>query len=527
MYLGFYGLTREPFNITPDPEFLYFSPSHKEAFAAVTYGIANRKGFIVLTGEVGTGKTTVLRSYLDKTNRDLVECVYIFDPNLSFPNLLRLLLHEMGHEVAEREATWMLQWLHWSLVRRYQSGRNVAVIIDEAQNIPVDTLEELRMLSNLETTKEKLVQIVLVGQPELKKKLDLLSLRQLKQRISVRATLQPLTREESLEYLRHRIECSGARLDDVFAPSAVKAMIRYGKGIPRRLNVLASNALLTGYGSQRRPVTARIVREVIAELEGTWLQPWMKWAAGAFGALVMMLGMSFGLSRMMPPPEALNAPSPVAVQPSPAKPVSTDHVGVALEMMSKQVSESAPKPVEPATPVVAPPVQVEPQEAPPTPPPVEPAVAVPPPPPPPPQPEATSEKPPEAPPVEEKAPPVQPPVAAAKPAEAPPPVEDAPKAPEPSPKPEDAKNKPPTKESPVKVSPEIEAAPVKTTRVAKSGDTLTKLVGEVYGTCNKRLFDAVRQRNPFVTNPDVVLVGQTITFPDLDAAKVAEPKDGN
>jgi len=518
MYLGFYGFAKEPFNITPDPEFLYFSPSHKEAFAAVTYGIENRKGFIVLTGEVGTGKTTILRSYLDRADRDEIECVYVFDPNLSFPDLLRLLLHEMGHEIAQREATWMLQWLHWSLVRRYQSGRNVAVIIDEAQNIPVETLEQLRMLSNLETTKEKLVQIVLVGQPELKKKLDLESLRQLKQRIAVRATLQPLTREESREYLRHRVEQASARLDDVFAPAAVKAMVRYGKGIPRRLNIVASNALLTGYGSQRRPVTARIVREVIAELEGTSLRPWMKWVAGAFAALLVVFGLSFGLSRMMPP-EAAPYPPPPAAQPSapaPAQPVSTDRVGVALQMMTKSVSEPRPMPAEPAAPVVAPAPK---SDAAPAPAPAEPVVSASAPPEP--QAQAVSEKPPEAPPAENKAAPPEPSAPEAKPVEAAtPPAQD-------TPKPEDAKPKPTTKEKPVKVSPEVESASIMTTRVAKPGDTLTKLVGEVYGACNKRLFDAVRQRNPSVTNPDIVLIGQTLVFPEMGSPKAAEPKDGN
>ncbi len=489
MYLGFYGFAKEPFNITPDPEFLYFSPSHKEAFAAVTYGVANRKGFVVLTGEIGTGKTTILRTYLDRIDRNAVECIYLFDPNLSFSDLLELLLREMGHEVTQREAAWMIQWLHWSLVRRFQAGRNVAVIIDEAQNMPVETIEQLRVLSNLETTKEKLLQIVLVGQPELNKKLDLESLRQLKQRIAVRATLMPLTRAESLDYLRHRVEQAGGKLDEVFAPAALKAMVRYAKGIPRKLNIVASNALLAGYGGQRRPVTVRVVREVIADLEGSWGRPWLRRTLGACAALTVAACAIVALLQLAPPDLASHEPPTQPLQTTSLP--DTENVRVALEAMSKVLTAAPPITSTPSPPsAVA--VETPAKEAPPTETPTVVAAHDE-------TPEPSPEKPAEAPANEKTTPP------------------------ETAPPDEGGKQEPAETAKPASAEPAAaESASVRATRIVKPGECLTKMIKEVYGTSNRKVLDAVLKRNPQIKDPNIVLAGNTIVFPEIDPAKPAE-----
>jgi general secretion pathway protein A len=266
MYLDYYGLRKEPFHITPDPSFFYLSPSHREALAAIAYGIEQRKGFVLMTGEVGMGKTTVLRTYLEQVNRMFLDCIYVFDPNLTYTQLLQLLLHEMRFETGSRPAPWLLQWFRWLLIRRHRAGRNVAVIIDEAQNMPAETLEGLRMISNLETTTDKLLQIVLVGQPELEQKLALHSLRQLRQRITLRATLRPLSCDESVGYLRHRVREAGGEFSELFTGGAVKRIVRHARGIPRTLNIVSGNALVAGFGAQKRPVTSGLVREVIQDL---------------------------------------------------------------------------------------------------------------------------------------------------------------------------------------------------------------------------------------------------------------------
>ncbi len=266
MYLAFYGLEKEPFHITPDPEFFYLSPGHKEAFAAVVCGVERRKGFIALTGEVGTGKTTVLRAYLRQVERSQVRPIYLFDPALSFDELLALLLRELDVTPAETTRAAMTQCLQEKLIQEFESGRNVVLIVDEAQNMPVETLEKLRVLTNLETTEDKLLQIVLVGQPELEQKLEQHTLRQLRQRIAVRATLYPLTEKESYAYLQHRLAQAGSHHVDIFATKALKHIVRAAKGNPRMLNIICDNALVSGFGIQRRPVTLPIVREILKEL---------------------------------------------------------------------------------------------------------------------------------------------------------------------------------------------------------------------------------------------------------------------
>jgi general secretion pathway protein A len=171
MYLKFYNMKRAPFNITPGPDLLFLSPSHKEALAAVIYGVTTRKGFVAIIGEVGVGKTTVIRAFIEKTNRKTVRTIYIFNPNLSFSSLLKTVLRELGRPLATDDVSQLINQLHLLLIHEYKEVRNVVLVIDEAQNMPVETLENLRMLSNLETSTAKLIQIVFSGQPEFEQKL--------------------------------------------------------------------------------------------------------------------------------------------------------------------------------------------------------------------------------------------------------------------------------------------------------------------------------------------------------------------
>ncbi len=189
MYLNFYGFKKEPFQITPDPEFLFLSPSHKEAMASIIYGIEGKKGFVAITGSVGVGKTTILRSYLDKVNREKLKIVYIFNANVSFSNLLKTIYQDLGIAAEANDVFLMVNQLHQELINIYKEGYNVVLIIDEAQNMPIETLENLRMLSNLETATEKLIQIVIIGQPEFEEMINRHELRQLKQRIAIKTVI--------------------------------------------------------------------------------------------------------------------------------------------------------------------------------------------------------------------------------------------------------------------------------------------------------------------------------------------------
>lgn len=270
MYLSFYQLKKEPFHITPDPEFLYLSPSHRQALGSVIYGIVQRKGFIAITGEVGVGKTTILRSYLDRAEREQLKIIYVFNSNVSFGGLVKTLHRELGSTPRENLNVYdMVDQLHAILIEEYRQGRNVALIVDEAQNMPIATLENLRMLSNLETSKDKLIQILLVGQPEFDSKLELHELRQLKQRIAIRCKILPLTRGESRDYIGHRLaKASRKKQIKVFSRGAMSLIVKHSKGIPRILNVLCDNSLITGFGYQQKVVSTRIVKEIIADFAG-------------------------------------------------------------------------------------------------------------------------------------------------------------------------------------------------------------------------------------------------------------------
>jgi general secretion pathway protein A len=291
MYLTFYGLNKEPFHITPDPEFLYLSPSHKEALASIIYGIEQRKGFVAIVGAVGVGKTTILRSYLETADRKHLKIIYIFNARLSFEGLLRTIYQELGLTIEKSDVVELVNNLYQYLIDEYKQGNNVILVVDEAQNMPIETLENLRMLSNLETSKDKLIQIVLVGQPEFEEGLNLTRLRQLKQRLAIRSTILPLSKRESLDYIRHRLAKAGAGKVPIFTKGALSKIVDHARGIPRVINVLGDNALVTGFGYQRKPVTGKIVREVITDFRGHRRPLPLRWYV-AFPLLLLFLGMT-------------------------------------------------------------------------------------------------------------------------------------------------------------------------------------------------------------------------------------------
>jgi len=309
MYLEHFGLNKEPFHITPDPYFFYMSPSHKESYASMIYGLRNKKGFISLTGEVGLGKTTVIRTFLKKwSDRKNIKTVFIFNSNLSFKGLLLTIYSELGLDLPaktgssqnkddfshalplEDETFELVRELHRVLINEYQEGCNVILIIDDAQNMPVETLENLRMLSNLETSKDKLLQIFLIGQTELNTLLDKKELRQLRQRIAIRATLKPLSTRQSRDYILHRLRKSVANNGDehIFTRGAIKKIHRYSRGIPRKINIICDNALITGFGYDRKKINAGIIKEVQADLEGKPANKKFRYAL-AFCIFILMI----------------------------------------------------------------------------------------------------------------------------------------------------------------------------------------------------------------------------------------------
>lgn len=272
MYNEFYGFSEAPFNISPDPNFLYQTPDHREALSSMIYGIVERKGFITITGEVGTGKTTLIYALL-KNLQEKVKTVFIFHTHFTFKQLLKNILQELELPTVGEGEVDLLRQLNEYLIERLSKGENLAIIIDEAQNLSKEVMEGLRMLSNLETPKSKLLQIVLVGQPELEAKLDSPDLRQLKQRIEIRRRIRPLSPEECRKYIDHRLNLVGSSSVKVFTPEALSLICAYGKGIPRTINIICDNALLIGYAVSRRIIDADdIVKEVIRDLDSSKLE---------------------------------------------------------------------------------------------------------------------------------------------------------------------------------------------------------------------------------------------------------------
>src|SRR5215208_1730221 len=266
MYNQFYGFSEPPFNITPDPRFLFFSDRHREAFDHLLFGIRERKGFIQITGEVGAGKTTLCRALLEELGPSY-RTALILNPTLSSDQLLRTVLKELGLSAPEGDRVAALEVLNQFLLDQLSAGNDVVLLIDEAQDLSPELLEQIRLLSNLETDQRKLLQIVLVGQPELREKLDQRGLRQLRQRITVRYHLSPLSREETERYIQHRLRVANTNGGPSFDRWAVWHIFRYSRGVPRLINAVCDKALLAGYVAGEDRLTWRHVRRAVRELE--------------------------------------------------------------------------------------------------------------------------------------------------------------------------------------------------------------------------------------------------------------------
>jgi general secretion pathway protein A len=265
--LDYYRLREAPFNITPDPRFLFFSEKHQEAFNHLLYGIRERKGFIELTGEVGAGKTTICRKLLEELGPNY-KTALILNPCLTGDQLLQAIALEFDIQVYSLDRVFFLQSLNQFVLQQANQGNDVVLIIDEAQNLSDELLEQVRMLSNLETDHQKLMQIVLMGQPELRAKLAQPSLRQLRQRITVRYHLGPLTVEETAGYVNHRLTQAGANGKPRFDDAALKLVHKHTGGVPRLINALCDKALLAGFVTQSDVLTKKLVKLAIAELDG-------------------------------------------------------------------------------------------------------------------------------------------------------------------------------------------------------------------------------------------------------------------
>lgn len=268
MYKSFFGLRENPFNANPDPRYLFLTREIQEALAGLAYGIKNRKGFILLTGEVGTGKTTLLNRLLDWLNLENVATAYVFNSQLDISQLLDFMMADFGIPCENREKSHVLMRLNQWLLQRYRDRKTSVLIIDEAQNLSFEVLEEIRLLTNFETASEKLLQIVLAGQPELEEKLRDPRLRQLRQRITMRCRTQPLSLEELTGYIAERLRIGGASgTTPIFSTEAIEAIYKYSRGIPRVANLLCEHSLMNSFVEQVRPVPESVVREAAHEFE--------------------------------------------------------------------------------------------------------------------------------------------------------------------------------------------------------------------------------------------------------------------
>jgi general secretion pathway protein A len=267
VYLDYYGLTEPPFDLPPNPRFLFYSAKHREAFNHLLFGIRERKGFVQITGEVGAGKTTLCRALLEQLD-ERFSTALILNPILSSTELMRAISDEFGLCVCEDDRLAVLAAFNQFLLNEVGAGRETVLIIDEAQNLTDELLEQIRLLSNLETDDRKLLQIVLLGQPELRDRLDNPRLRQLRQRITVRFHLGSLNRLEMSQYVQHRLTVSGANGAPYFTRPALWRVYRYSQGIPRLVNAVCDKALLTGFVEQSERIDFRMVGRAVRELEG-------------------------------------------------------------------------------------------------------------------------------------------------------------------------------------------------------------------------------------------------------------------
>ncbi len=343
MYTSFFGLNEKPFSITPDPRYLFMSERHGEALAHLVYGVTESGGFIQLTGEVGTGKTTLVRTLLQNRLPDNADVAVVLNPQLSALEFLQTICEELGVPEPDDDQSIksLIDSLNHFLLMAHAEGRRTILVVDEAQNLARDVLEQVRLLTNLETSKQKLLQIILIGQPELRELLARNDLRQLAQRITGRYHLEPLSKEESAQYVEHRLRVAGA-LGEVFDKGAKAELFRLSQGVPRLINVICDRALLGAYSMETRRVNRRLVRRAYSEISGSaWLARTPSWVAPgllAAGIAVIAIGAwSFvaDQSPATPPPE----PRPAIVQQEP------DPVPVIVA--EPAVDETLPEPEEP------------------------------------------------------------------------------------------------------------------------------------------------------------------------------------
>jgi len=271
MYCQFYHFKEKPFNVTADPAFFFSSHQHQEALAHLFYGVNQRKGIIVITGEIGTGKTTLCRFFLNQLDKT-VKTAFILNPYLPQIQLLEAIVKDFGISIKARSKFALIWELNRFLLQESEKNNNVVLVIDEAQNLKIQQLEQIRLLSNLETEKNKLLQIILVGQPELNHKLNLYELRQLKQRIMVRYHISPLLKEEIANYIRHRLEIAGSSGNPKFTSEAILAISEFSKGIPRLINIICDRALLAGFVIQTNIIDIDIIKRCIEELSNDFVK---------------------------------------------------------------------------------------------------------------------------------------------------------------------------------------------------------------------------------------------------------------
>ena len=275
MYKGFFGLKENPFNVSPDPRYLFLTEQIEETLSGLMYGIQTKKGIVTLTGEVGTGKTTLVNRVLDQLHQRDVKTAFLFNSRMNSSQLFDFVLAEFEIPCESRSKSQQLMKLNQWLLERFSSGETAVVIIDEAQNLTFPVLEEIRLLTNLETSTEKLLQIVLCGQPELEEKLNLPQLRQLRQRIMLRCKTSPLTKEQTNAYVLERLRIAGAATDgeSIFSPSAIETVHLYSLGIPRVVNLLCEHALINAYVEQQRPIQPKIMEDVAHEFQLDQIEP--------------------------------------------------------------------------------------------------------------------------------------------------------------------------------------------------------------------------------------------------------------
>ncbi|MDZ4860595.1 MAG: AAA family ATPase [Candidatus Hydrogenedentes bacterium] len=355
MYEGYYGLRERPFNLTPDPKYLYLSEKHKEAFAHLLFGIKNRSGFVMVTGEIGTGKTTICRTLLGQLDEH-TEVAFIFNPCLSPEELLRKINEDFGIKTVATTVRGLIDELNAYLLEKNTKGKNCVLVIDEAQNLTPSVLEQIRLLSNLETETQKLLQIVLIGQPELMQVLALHELRQLNQRITARYHLHPLSRSETMQYVAYRMRVAGARRRIYFTPVAVKQVYKSSNGTPRVINALCDRALLIGYTKEARDITPAIVRQAAKEIRGE--QPkrsiWPRFRAWLPNPAVITAGVAVLLLALFLRDRNLFAPGPgVPATNNGAAASTVSHPAAAS---SREIAFAAPVPAEKSVQVSSPPV---------------------------------------------------------------------------------------------------------------------------------------------------------------------------